>query len=104
MLDRLPGVDAAGYAGLADNVDLHWGRIFAGAAVSSLIGIGAELASPSRDANGNAVILAGRDSLQSSITDVGQQLTQRNLDVQPTLTVRPGFPLRIIVNRDIVFR
>ena len=103
-LDRLPGVDAAGYAGLTDKVDFHWRRIFAGAAVSSLIGVGGELASPSRDVNGNAVILAGRDSLQSSITDVGQQITQRNLGVQPTLTIRPGFPLRIIVNNDIVFR
>ena len=103
-LDRLLGVDAAGNAGLADKVDFHWRRVFAGAAVSSLIGVGAELASPSRDENGNAVILAGRDSLQSSITDVGQQITQRNLGVQPTLTIRPGFPLRIIVNSDIVFR
>jgi type IV secretion system protein TrbI len=100
-LDRLPGVDAAGNAGLTDKVDFHWRRIFAGAAVSSLIGVGAELASPSRDANGNAVMLAGRDSLQGSITDVGQQITQRNLGVQPTLTIRPGFPLRIIVNNDI---
>jgi type IV secretion system protein VirB10 len=101
-LDRLPGVDAAGYAGLTDKVDFHWRRIFAGAAVSSLIGVGAELASPSRQENGNAVVLAARDSLQSSITDVGQQITQGNLDVQPTLSIRPGFPLRIVLSKDIV--
>ena len=103
-LDRLPGVDAAGYAGLADAVDFHWRRVFAGAAVSSLIGVGAELASPSLDEGRNAVVISARDSLQSSITDVGQQITQRNLDIQPTLTVRPGFPLRILVNKDIVLQ
>jgi len=101
-LDRLQGVDAGGYAGLEDTVDRHWSRIFVGAAVSSLIGVGAELASPTRQENGNAVVLAGRESIQSSVTDVGQQITQRNLDVQPTLTVRPGFPVRIIANTDLV--
>ena len=103
-LDRLPGVDAAGYSGLEDKVNWHWGRIFAGAAVSTLIGVGAELASPARQSNGNTVVIAGRESIQSSVTDVGQQITQRNLNIQPTLTVRPGFPVRVIVNRDLVLR
>jgi type IV secretion system protein TrbI len=103
-LDRLPGVDAAGYSGLEDKVNWHWGRIFAGAAVSTLIGVGAELASPARQNDGNTVVIAGRESIQSSVTDVGQQITQRNLNIQPTLTVRPGFPVRVIVNKDLVLR
>jgi Bacterial conjugation TrbI-like protein len=36
--------------------------------------------------------------------EVGQELTRRNLDVQPTLTIRPGFPVRVVVNADIVLR
>ena len=103
-LDRLPGVDLAGYSGLEDKVDWHWGRIFAGAAVSTLIGVGAELASPARQNDGNTVVIAGRESIQSSVTDVGQQITQRNLNIQPTLTVRPGLPVRIIVNKDLILR
>jgi type IV secretion system protein TrbI len=103
-LDRLPGVDAAGNSGLEDQVNWHWGRIFAGAAVSTLIGVGAELASPARQSDGNTVVIAGRESIQSSVTDVGQQITQRNLNIQPTLTVRPGSPVRVIVNRDLVLR
>ena len=43
-LDNLAGADPAGYAGLEDGVDWHWSRIFAGAAMTTLLGVGAELA------------------------------------------------------------
>lgn len=103
-LDRLPGVDAGGYAGLEDGVDWHWGRIFAGAAVSTLIGVGAELAAPDRNSGDGRVVIATRDSIQDSINQIGQEITRRNLNVQPTLTERPGLPLRVIVNRDLILR
>lgn len=74
-LDNLVGADPAGYPGLEDDVDYHWGRIF-----------------------------AGRDSSQDSINQVGQEMTRRNLNIQPTLTERPGLPVRIIANRDLVLR
>jgi type IV secretory pathway VirB10-like protein len=104
VLDRLPAVDVAGQAGLEDRVDWHWGRIFAGAALSTLLGVGAELAAPDRvDAEGR-VIIATRESAQETINEVGQQVTRRNLNLQPTLTVRPGFPVRVVVNHDLVFQ
>lgn len=103
VLDRLPGVDSAGQAGLEDKVNWHWARIFEGAALSTLIGVGAELAAPDRN-SGNTVVVAGRESVQSTITEVGQQLTRRNLNIQPTITVRPGFPVRVVVNKDLVLR
>lgn len=103
-LDNLAGTDPAGYAGLEDGVDWHWDRIFAGAALTTLLGIGAELAAPENRQNGDRVIIAGRDSAQDSINQVGQEMTRRNLNIQPTLTERPGLPVRIIVNRDLVLR
>jgi type IV secretion system protein VirB10 len=103
-LDRLPGVDTGGYAGLEDQVDWHWGQILAGAALSTLVGVGAELAAPDRANGQSEVIVASRQSLQESINQAGQELTRRRLDVAPTLTVRPGFPVRAIVNRDLVLR
>jgi type IV secretion system protein TrbI len=103
-LDRLPAVDEAGYAGLEDDVDWHWSRVFAGAAVSTLIGVGAELAAPDRQSGEGRIVLATRDSVQDSVNQVGQELTRRNLNVQPTLTERPGLPLRVIVNRDLILR
>ncbi|HBR2024146.1 TPA: TrbI/VirB10 family protein [Klebsiella variicola] len=103
-LDNLVGTDPAGYAGLEDDVDYHWGRIFAGAALTTLLGVGAELAAPENRQDGDRIIIAGRDSAQDSINQVGQEMTRRNMNIQPTLTERPGLPVRIIVNRDLVLR
>jgi len=103
-LDNLIGTDPAGYAGLEDGVDWHWKRIFAGAALTTLLGISAELAAPENRQDGNRLILAGRDSVQDTVNQIGQEVTRRNLNIQPTLTSRPGLPVRIIVNRDLVLR
>ena len=103
-LDNLVGTDPAGYAGLEDDVDWHWNRIFAGAVLTTLLGVGAELAAPENRQDGNRIVIAGRDSAQDSINQVGQEITRRNMNIQPTLTSRPGLPVRIIVNRDLVLR
>jgi len=103
-LDNPIASDPQGYAGLEDGVDWHWDRVVAGAALTSLLGIGAELAAPSSRREGDRIVIAGRDSLQDSVNQVGQEITRRNVDIRPTLTQRPGLPLRIIVNRDIALR
>lgn len=103
-LDNLVGTDPAGYAGLEDDVDWHWDRIVAGAVLTTLLGVGAELAAPENRQDGNRIVIAGRDSAQDSINQVGQEMTRRNMNIQPTLTTRPGLPVRIIVNRDLVLR
>ncbi|MEB2400769.1 MAG: TrbI/VirB10 family protein [Alcaligenaceae bacterium] len=103
-LDNLVGTDPAGYSGLEDDVDWHWNRIVAGAVLTTLLGVGAELAAPENRQDGNRIVIAGRDSAQDSINQVGQEITRRNMNIQPTLTTRPGLPVRIIVNRDLVLR
>jgi len=103
-LDNLVGTDPAGYAGLEDGVDWHWDRVFAGAVLTTLLGVGAELAAPENRQDGNRVIIAGRDSMQDSVNQIGQEMTRRNMNIQPTLTARPGLPVRVIVNRDLVLR
>ena len=53
--------------------------------------------------NGNsAIIQALRRGAGDSLNQTGQQIVRRNLNIQPTLTIRPGFPVRVIVNRDLV--
>ncbi|OUL96531.1 conjugal transfer protein TrbI [Paraburkholderia hospita] len=104
QLDNLVGSDPAGYAGLEDGVDYHWGRIVAGAVLTTLLSVGAELAAPENRTEGNRIVIAGRDSLQDSVNQTGQELTRRNMNVQPTLTSRPGLPVRIVANRDLVLR
>ncbi len=104
-LDKLPGIDPAGYAGLEDGVDWHWGRVLAGAALSTMLGVSSEMAVSNQGnlSNGNTVI-ALRDSAQDTANQVGQEITRRNLSVQPTLTIRPGFAVRVMVNKDLIFR
>jgi len=97
-LDRQPGADAAGYAGLEDRVNNHWGRMLRAALVSSLLGVGTELA-----AGGEGdLVRALRSGLQDSTNEAGRRIIERELSVPPTLTVRPGFAFRVIVTRDLV--
>jgi type IV secretion system protein TrbI len=104
VLERLQGLDVAGHAGLEDGVDWHWERLLAGAGLSTLVGIGAELAAPQRGGSDGQVIVATRQSVQDTVNEVGKELTKKNLDVQPTLTIRPGFELRVMVNKELVLR
>jgi type IV secretion system protein VirB10 len=105
-LDRLPGIDPAGYAGLEDGVDWHWDQLLAGAALSTLLGVGAELAAPrSRtDQDGNRLVIAVREGAQDTVNQVGQEITKRSASIQPTLTIRPGYPMRVMVNKDLILR
>lgn len=99
VLQRQQGADAEGFSGLEDQVDHHWGQLFRAAALSTLLGVGSSLGSSGEESD---IAKAIRESTQNSMSNVGQQIVGRQLDVQPTLTVRPGFPVRVIVNRDLV--
>lgn len=103
VLERQPGADAAGYSGLYDEVDNHWKELLGAAALSTLLAVGTEVNSGT-DANGTngGLLQALRRGAGDSFNQTGQQLVRRNLNVQPTLTIRPGFPVRVIVNRDLV--
>jgi type IV secretion system protein VirB10 len=99
VLERQPGADTAGYAGLEDEVDNHWGELFKAAALSTLLGVGTELGSSGNDSD---IIQALRRGAGDALNQTGQQVVRRNLNIQPTLTIRPAFPVRVIVNRDLV--
>jgi type IV secretion system protein VirB10 len=98
VLERQPGADGAGFAGLQDRVNQHWGNLLKAAAVSTLLGVGAELGADSEDDLTRAL----RRGSQDTINQTGQQIVRRQLNVQPTLTIRPGHPLRVILTRDLV--
>lgn len=98
VLERQPGADTRGYAGLEDGVDYHWWDLMKAADLSTLLSVGAELTMDDDD----RLIQAIRNGAQDTINDAGQQIVQRQLQVAPTLTIRPGFPVRVIVTRDLV--
>ncbi len=98
LLDRQPGADSAGFAGLQDGVNYHWGSLAKAALISTVLGVGAELGSGSDDALTRAL----RTGTQDTINQSGQQIVRRQLNVTPTLTIRPGFPVRVIVTKDLI--
>lgn len=81
-----------------DGVDYHWWDLAKAAGLSTLLSVGAELAVDDQD----RLLRAIRNGGQDTINDAGQQIIRRQLNVAPTLTIRPGFPVRVIVTRDLV--
>ena len=97
-LDNMPATDPAGYAGLQDRVDFHTWQLLRGAAVSTLLGIGADL----QFSGNGGLVEAIRQSGQQNVSRAGDELTAKALDIQPTLTIRPGASVRLIVDRDLI--
>jgi type IV secretion system protein VirB10 len=100
-IDNLPATDAAGYAGLEDEVDFHTWRLIKGIGLATLLGVGTELSFGSDESD---LVQALRQSGQESTNQAGHRLVEKNLDIQPTITVRPGWLLRVIVAKDLVLR
>ena len=100
-LDNMPATDLAGYAGIEDRVDFHTWQLLKGIALSTLLGVGTELSLGSGESD---LVRAVRESTQQNAARAGEQITSRNLEVQPTLTVRPGWPLRAVIHKDIVLK
>lgn len=98
VLERQPAADPSGYAGLEDGVDYHWGGVLKAALVSTLLGVGSEFGSGSDSDLARAL----RRGSQDSVNRAGEQIVSRELNIRPTLTIRPGFPVRLLVTRDIV--
>lgn len=100
VLERQPGADTEGYAGLEDDVDYHWWELAKAAVLSTVLAVGTEVGSSSEESNLERALRRGSSD---SINQTGQQIVRRQLNIQPTLTIRPGFPVRIIVTKDLVF-
>ncbi|MDJ0683734.1 MAG: TrbI/VirB10 family protein [Alphaproteobacteria bacterium] len=101
VIENLPATDVAGYAGLEDAVDFHTWRLLKGITLSTLLSVSTELTFGDDE---DDLVEAIRESTQDNANQVGQRITERNLNIQPTITVRPGWPLRIIVNKDLILR
>jgi len=99
VLEKMPAGDARGYAGRQDRVDRHWGTLFGAAALSTILGIGAELGEGDDE---NDILGALRHGAAGSFNQVGQQAVGRSLNIPPTLTIRPSSPVRVMVTRDLV--
>jgi type IV secretion system protein TrbI len=101
-LQCMPAADLKGAAGLADEVDEHWWRILKGATVATLLSVGTAYAAGDTAAYNPTVGQVVARSASGEIGTVGAQLTRNNLSIQPTITVRPGFSVNVIVTKDMI--
>ena len=100
-INNVPATDTAGYAGLSDRIDRHGWQLLKGVVLSTLLGVGTERGWGSSESD---LVRAIRESAQQGGARAGDQLVARSLDIQPTLKVRPGWPLRIVVHKDLILR
>lgn len=101
LVDNLPATDEGGYAGLEDEVDFHTWQLLKGIGLATLLGVGTELSIGGEE---NDLVAAIRESAQQNASRSGDRLVQNTLDIQPTITIRPGWPVRIIVSKDMVLK
>lgn len=101
LVDNLPATDEGGYAGLEDEVDFHTWQLLKGIGLATLLGVGTELSLGGEE---NDLVAAIRESAQQNTSRSGDRLVQNTLDIQPTITIRPGWPVRIIVSKDMVLK
>ena len=99
ILERQPGTDPEGYAGLEDEVDNHWGMLFEAAALSTILSVGSEVGTSDSE---NNLAQAIRQGASQSFNQAGEQVVGRSLNVQPTITIRPGLPVNVLVTHDLV--
>ena len=102
-----PGVDLSGYAGFEDKVNNHFTKIFGSVLLLSTMSAGAQLSQPNNNSYyDNDYPTVGQtmaQSLGTNLSDFGTKLAEKNLDIQPTLVIRPGYLFNISVTKDIVF-
>ncbi len=99
-LANMSSVDAGGYAGLRDDVDNHTGSIVKAGILSSVLGVGTELATDDDD----RIVRALQNSGQSTVNIAGQRMVDRSLNVEPTITIRPGWRFSVMVSEDLILK
>lgn len=107
-LQGMPGADKAGYAGFFDQVDNHYFKIFGNAILMSIISAGVQISQPNNGGNGNnsnqgpSVSQTVGAALGQQIGQTALTITQKNLNIQPTLKIRPGYEFNVMVTADMI--
>ncbi|MBN9318070.1 MAG: hypothetical protein BGN86_07370 [Caulobacterales bacterium 68-7] len=102
-IEAMEGADLTGASGLRDRVDSHFGQLARGVLLSTVFSVGAASAQDaSARSSGSFVINSTANGVASQAQQVGGQIASRNLNRQPTIRIRAGWPLRVLVNKDMV--
>jgi len=108
QIGGMPGMDSEGYSGFRDQVNNRYLETFGSAILIALIGTGIDAALPQSNTspfqqNQNSLEDAARRNFAETFGRVADQTITRNLDVQPTLEIRPGYQFNVFVEQDIIF-
>ena len=109
QIGGMPGADASGYAGFHDLVNDHTWTVFKNALLLSLIDVGMAVASPTSAMTttgamtGNTALQDGEQSLAQTFGQAEAQMMQKAINIAPTITIRPGYELNVMVTKDLVF-
>lgn len=102
-LNMMPGADQGGYAGFHDRVNNHYGKVFGSALMLSLFSAGIQVSQPQArgfDNESYGQTIGG--AVGQQLGNAGQQIMQRNLRIQPTLQIRPGYRFNVSVTKDMI--
>lgn len=108
-ISRMGGVDEGGYAGFRDQVNNRYGRLFGFAILTSLFSAGLQLSQPRNAVNPatNTAVVTEEQIVAASVgrevSRLGVEITRRNMQIQPTLEIRPGLPFNVRVEQDLLF-
>jgi len=105
QIGGMAGTDAEGYGGFNDKVNNHYLKTFGSAVMIALIGTGIDMAVPQSStlATQDTASDAARRNFAETFGRVADRTIERNMDVQPTLQIRPGYKFNVLVDQDIVF-
>ncbi len=105
-LSDMAGVDYSGYAGFKDQVNAHYSKLLGSAVLMSVLGAGVQLSQPQTYQNvptNYSVSQALSQNVAGSVMSTASALTEKNLNVHPTLEIRPGYTFNVSVTKDLVF-
>lgn len=105
-IGSMNGTDQAGYSGMNDLVNNHYLRLFTSSFLLSVISAGITYSQDkytSNNENGTTASSAMAQSFGSQMGNTALQMIQKNMNISPTLEIRPGFKINIIVTKDIIF-
>lgn len=98
----MPGADLMGRSGLQDQIDNHYMRIFGSSLMLSLFGAAGQLSQPQNhglDLSTQQILFG---AVGQQMTQTAAQLMEKNLNIQPTINIRPGARFNVLLTKDLV--
>jgi type IV secretion system protein VirB10 len=103
-LEGMGGVDLSGYAGLTDQVNNHYLKLLGGVILSTMLSTSAKIAAGNNAAGQADISQLAVAGASEQINKVGEKIVEKNLNVQPTLEITPGFKFNVFVSKDLILK